>query len=365
VGKVAEKKRFLVTGGAGFIGSALVRNLLADGAGEVLCVDKLTYAGNLDSLRLVAGDGNYHFRREDICNGKAMADALSAFRPDCIFHLAAESHVDRSIDGPQAFIGTNIVGTGVLLGAARDYLDGIDAAAREAFRFVHVSTDEVYGSADGADRFTEISPYRPNSPYSASKAASDHLALAWHRTYGLPVIVTNASNNYGPYQFPEKLIPLTIINALEGKPLPIYGSGENIRDWLHVDDHVRALRTLAERGVPGERYNVGALAEKRNIEMVRTLCEMMDERFPERAPHADLIAFVEDRPAHDTRYALDPGRLNTELSWRAAIDIEQGLRATINWYCENRWWWQPIREGCYSGERQGLGRTRGGGGLAT
>lgn len=347
--------RVIVTGGAGFIGSALVRHLVLDKGYDVLNIDALTYAGNLSSLRLVEDQANYRFGHANICDAGAMAQAIGEFRPDRIMHLAAESHVDRSITGAADFIQTNVLGTFVLLEAARAYWNGLDAAARATFRFLHVSTDEVYGSLDHdpAALFTETTPYDPSSPYSASKAASDHLAKAWHRTYGLPVVVSNCSNNYGPYHFPEKLIPLTILNALQGRELPVYGKGENIRDWLYVEDHARALDLIIERGQPGETYNVGGRNERRNIDVVQRICDVLDDLVPAERPRRDLIRFVTDRPGHDARYAIDATRLETELGWRAREDFDSGVVKTIEWYLANAWWWQPLRDK-YDGERLGL-----------
>ena len=345
--------RVLVTGGAGFIGSALVRHLVLDKGYTVLTVDALTYAGNLASLKAVDDAPAHTFLHADIRDRAAMETAFADFRPDRVMHLAAESHVDRSITGAATFIETNIVGTFTLLDVARHYWAGLDEAARAAFRFLHVSTDEVYGSLGDEGLFREDTPYDPSSPYSASKAASDHLAKAWQRTYGLPVIVSNCSNNYGPYHFPEKLIPLTILNALAGKPLPVYGKGENVRDWLYVDDHARALDLIAERGEPGETYNVGGRNERRNIDVVRRICQVLDELVPAAAPREQLIAFVTDRPGHDARYAIDATRLEIELGWRAQEDFDSGIEKTVRWYLENAWWWQPLREG-YAGERLGL-----------
>ena len=344
--------RILVTGGAGFIGSALVRHLVGEGH-EVLTIDALTYAGNLASLKLVADHPNYRFLKADIRDAGAMAQALADFGPARIMHLAAESHVDRSITGAADFIQTNVVGTFVLLEAARGYWLTLAGAERAAFRFLHVSTDEVYGSLGAEGLFHETTPYDPSSPYSASKAASDHLAKAWHRTYGLPVVVSNCSNNYGPYHFPEKLIPLTILNALQGRELPVYGKGENIRDWLYVEDHARALDLIAARGQPGETYNVGGRNERRNIDVVHRICEVLDRLVPANRPRAELIAYVTDRPGHDARYAIDATRLETELGWRAQEDFESGIAKTVRWYLDNEWWWGPLRER-YDGERLGL-----------
>ena len=345
--------RVIVSGGAGFIGSALVRHLVLDKGYEVLNIDALTYAGNLASLRAVEGHAGYAFLKADIRDRAAMEAAVTGFRPDRIMHLAAESHVDRSITGAADFISTNVVGTFTLLEAARGYWDGLAGAAKDAFRFLHVSTDEVYGSLGADGLFEETTPYDPSSPYSASKAASDHLAKAWQRTYGLPVVVSNCSNNYGPFHFPEKLIPLTILNALEGKPLPVYGKGENVRDWLYVEDHARALDLIAERGRPGETYNVGGRNERRNIDVVRRICAVLDELVPGATPREQLITFVTDRPGHDARYAIDASKLETELGWRAAEDFESGIAKTVRWYLDNDWWWRPLRER-YAGERLGL-----------
>lgn len=345
--------RVIVTGGAGFIGSALVRHLVLEKGYEVLTVDALTYAGCEASLRAVEGKANHRFLKADIRDRAAMDAAVADFRPDRIMHLAAESHVDRSITGAADFIQTNVVGTFTLLEAARGYWSTLDPAARAAFRFLHVSTDEVYGSLGDEGLFTEITPYDPSSPYSASKAASDHLAKAWERTYGLPVIVSNCSNNYGPYHFPEKLIPLTILNALAGRPLPVYGKGENVRDWLYVDDHARALDLIAERGRPGETYNVGGRNERRNIDVVRRICAVLDTLVPADTPRESLIEFVTDRPGHDARYAIDATKLETELGWRARENFDSGIEKTVRWYLDNAWWWQPLRDR-YDGERLGL-----------
>ncbi len=348
--------RIIVTGGAGFIGSALVRYLVLDKGYDVLTVDALTYAGCEASLRAVEGKANHRFLKADICDRAAMDAAITGFRPDRIMHLAAESHVDRSITGAADFIQTNVVGTFTLLEAARAYWNRLDAAAKAAFRFLHVSTDEVYGSLGDEGLFTETTPYDPSSPYSASKAASDHLAKAWERTYGLPVVVSNCSNNYGPYHFPEKLIPLTILNALSGRPLPVYGKGENVRDWLYVDDHARALDLIAERGRVGETYNVGGRNERRNIDVVRRICAVLDEMVPGNAPREALIEHVTDRPGHDARYAIDATRLEQELGWRAQEDFDSGIEKTVRWYLDNEWWWRPLRDR-YDGERLGLSGT--------
>ncbi len=348
-------RRFLVTGGAGFIGSAVVRHLVEDTPHEVCVVDKLTYAGNLDNLACVAGSPRYAFEKADICDVQAVRRIVEGFRPDIVMHLAAESHVDRSIDGPAAFIETNVTGTFVLLQCARDHWQKLEPARKERFRFHHVSTDEVFGSLGPDGLFHEESPYRPNSPYSASKAASDHLVRAWHHTYGLPTVASNCSNNYGPYHFPEKLIPLVILNALEGKPLPVYGNGENIRDWLFVEDHARALVQIALEGRCGESYNVGGASERTNLEVVRAICRLMDELAPNPAigPHERLITYVTDRPGHDLRYAIDAGKITRELGWRPLETFETGLCKTVRWYLDNRAWWQRIRSGVYRGERLG------------
>jgi dTDP-glucose 4,6-dehydratase len=346
--------RILVTGGAGFIGSALVRHLVKKVGAEVLNVDKLTYAGNLASLKEIEGASNYRFLKADICDLPKMSEAMNGFQPDRIMHLAAESHVDRSISGAGDFVQTNVMGTFSLLEAARRYWNGLPADRKEAFRFLHVSTDEVYGSLGDEGLFEEATAYDPSSPYSASKAASDHLAIAWHRTYGLPVVVSNCSNNYGPYHFPEKLIPLIILNAMDGKPLPVYGQGVNIRDWLYVEDHARALDLIASRGRPGEKYNVGGRNERRNIDVVTRICGLMDEMRPQAKAHAELITFVTDRPGHDARYAIDATKLETELGWKAQEDFDSGIERTVRWYLENEWWWQPLRQRVYSGERLGV-----------
>jgi dTDP-glucose 4,6-dehydratase len=401
--------RVLVTGGAGFIGSAVCRYLVKDKGVRVLNVDKLTYAGNTESLKSIANSPLYRFEQADICDRDRIAALFMEFRPDAVMHLAAESHVDRSIDGPAAFIETNIVGTYTMLDCALAYWRSLQTSEdrsrmseeseltsdlrsptsenhpprAEDFRFHHISTDEVYGSLDSEGFFTETTPYDPRSPYSASKAASDHLVMAWHHTYGLPTIITNCSNNYGPYHFPEKLIPLTILNALDQKPLPVYGKGDNIRDWLYVEDHARALVLAVERGIPGETYNVGGRNERTNLEVVQTICDILDELRPltggvgkqrlrgrEDAPDLktenlkpetdrDLITFVADRPGHDRRYAIDAAKLETELGWKAQESFETGIRRTVQWYLDNEWWWKPLRAGRYAGER--LGRAQPGG----
>ena len=346
--------KVLVTGGAGFIGSAVVRHLVNDIGANVLVVDKLTYAGNLHSLREVSHSDLYGFRQYDICDRPAIDRALSEFGPDIIMHLAAESHVDRSISGAAAFVQTNIVGTFVMLEAALAYWRSLSPQSQKGFRFLHVSTDEVYGSLDDEGLFHEGTPYDPSSPYSASKASADHLALAWHRTYGLPVVVSNCSNNYGPYHFPEKLIPLIILNAIHGKDLPVYGAGTNIRDWLYVDDHARALNLIAAHGRVGEKYNVGGRNELRNIDIVTRICELLDIYAPAARPHAELIRHVPDRPGHDLRYAIDASKLEQELGWRAQETFETGIVKTVRWYLENEEWWRPLREQVYTGERLGL-----------
>lgn len=382
--------RVLVTGGAGFIGSAVCRYLVREKGVQVLNVDKLTYAGNTESLKEIEDSPLYRFEQADICDREKMAELFAVFKPDAVMHLAAESHVDRSIDGPAAFIETNIVGTYTMLEAAREYWTSLPKDVDEQrlssdlcplssdFRFHHISTDEVYGSLGETGFFKETTPYDPRSPYSASKASSDHLVMAWHHTYGLPVVITNCSNNYGPYHFPEKLIPLVILNALDQKPLPIYGKGDQIRDWLYVEDHARALVTAVEKGVPGETYNVGGRNERTNLEVVQTICDILDTLKPLKpsgetadAPNAssltpmassdeitsyrDLITFVTDRPGHDMRYAIDASKLENELGWTAQEDFDSGIRKTVQWYLDNEWWWLPIREKKYTGERLGVG----------
>jgi len=350
-------KRYLVTGGAGFIGSAVVRHLIRQTPHQVLVVDKLTYAGNRDNLEPVSNDPRLAFLQADIGDVAAMRQAFAEFRPDIVMHLAAESHVDRSIDGPAAFIETNIVGSFVLLQEALRHWRLLPPAEQAGFRFHQISTDEVFGSLGEDGLFSETSPYQPNSPYSASKAASDHLVRAWHHTYGLPVVLSNCSNNYGPYHFPEKLIPLMILNALEGKALPVYGSGAQIRDWLHVEDHARALALIAESGRIGESYNVGGCAERSNLEVVKAICALMDELAPDAAlgSRENLIRFVADRPGHDQRYAIDASKIERELGWRPQESFESGLRKTVAWYLGNREWWGRIRSGVYRGERLGAG----------
>lgn len=346
---------YLVTGGAGFIGSALVRQLIAETEHRVANVDKLTYAGNVESLGPAGHHPRYGFHHVDICDAAALRTVFDLERPDAVVHLAAESHVDRSIDGPGAFIQTNVVGTFTLLQETLRYWRSLDQADRAAFRLIHVSTDEVFGALGSDGLFTESTPYDPSSPYSASKAGSDHLARAWHRTYGLPVIVTNCSNNYGPYQFPEKLIPLMIAKAVAGQPLPVYGRGENVRDWLYVDDHARALRRVVEGGRPGETYNIGGGNERRNIDVVTDLCRTLDELKPSAdGPHERLISFVADRPGHDFRYAIDASKLRRELGWRPREDFSSGLRRTVEWYLANTEWMHRIATGAYRGERLGV-----------
>lgn len=344
----------IVTGGAGFIGSALCRHLVGRRGWRVTNVDKLTYAANLASLAPIAGAQGYRLVKADICDRAAMDAVFAETRPDAILHLAAESHVDRSITGSAAFVATNVIGTHTLLEAARGYWSGLDGDAKDRFRFLHVSTDEVYGSLAPGAFFTETTPYDPRSPYSASKAASDHLVSAWHETYGLPTLITNCSNNYGPYHFPEKLIPLVLLNALEGKPLPVYGDGRQERDWLFVDDHVHAITLVLEHGRPGETYIVGGRAPRANIEVVKRLCDLLDELRPIAKPRRSLITFVADRPGHDRRYAIDPAKIERELGWRAEETFESGLEKTVRWYLDNEAWWRPLRERVYSGQRLGL-----------
>ncbi|WP_061706577.1 dTDP-glucose 4,6-dehydratase [Pseudenterobacter timonensis] len=352
-------RRLLITGGAGFIGSAVVRHIIQHTPDAVVVVDKLTYAGNLASLAPVADDPRFAFERVDICDRESLARIFDAYQPDAVMHLAAESHVDRSIDGPAVFIETNIVGTYTLLEAARTYWSTLEAGKKAQFRFHHISTDEVYGDLHSADDFfTETTPYAPSSPYSASKASSDHLVRAWLRTYGLPTLVTNCSNNYGPYHFPEKLIPLMILNALAGKPLPVYGNGQQVRDWLYVEDHARALYLVATEGKPGETYNIGGHNERKNLEVVTTLCDLLEELVPAKPQgvnrYRDLITYVTDRPGHDLRYAIDASKIERELGWRPQESFESGIRKTVEWYLTHEAWWQQVLDGSYQGERLGL-----------
>ncbi|MEX0445166.1 dTDP-glucose 4,6-dehydratase [Xenorhabdus sp. SGI246] len=352
-------KRILITGGAGFIGSAVVRHIINHTEDSVVVVDSLTYAGNLESLAPVAGHPRYAFERVDICHRDALDHIFQQYQPDAVMHLAAESHVDRSIDGPAAFIETNIIGTYTLLEAARMFWQQLDQDKQAAFRFHHISTDEVYGDLHGDEGFfTETTPYAPSSPYSASKASSDHLVRAWRRTYGLPTVITNCSNNYGPYHFPEKLIPLMILNALAGKPLPVYGKGEQIRDWLYVEDHARALHLVVTRARPGETYNIGGHNERRNIDVVETICQLLEELRPEKpvgvAFYRELITYVTDRPGHDMRYAIDAAKIERELGWTPQETFESGIRKTVQWYLENEGWWRSVQDGSYAGERLGL-----------
>ena len=350
----------LVTGGAGFIGSAVVRRLVRESTATVVNVDKLTYAGNVESLADAMADPRHHFEQVDICDGDAVRRVFVEYDPTSVIHLAAETHVDRSIDGPRVFVDTNVLGTVTLLQEARLHWSKLSAARRSAFRFLHVSTDEVFGSLGATGFFTEETAYDPTSPYSASKAASDHLVRAWHRTYGLPCLLTNCSNNYGPFQFPEKLIPLMILNALSGQPLPVYGRGENVRDWLYVDDHADALLTVLERGRVGETYLVSGENERRNIDVVRAICDLLDEMCPDSAvvPRRSLIRFVADRPGHDLRYAIDASKIRRDLGWAPRETFESGLRKTVTWYLQNRGWWERVRSGVYRGERLGLGAAR-------
>ena len=348
--------RIFVTGGAGFIGSALVRHLIENTSHQVLNFDKLTYAGTLSTVERVATSNRYHFVQGDVCDAEAVRSAIADFRPDIITHLAAESHVDRSIDGPGAFVQTNLVGTFVMLSEARSHWQGLDEGVKQAFRFHHISTDEVYGSLGDEGLFTEDTPYDPRSPYSASKAGSDHLVSAWGHTYGLPVLITNCSNNYGPYHFPEKLIPLMIVKALAGEPLPVYGKGDQVRDWLYVEDHVRALQAVFERGEIGRTYNVGGHNEKQNIEVVKTVCAILDRLRPrtDGRSYAEQITSVVDRPGHDKRYAIDASRINDELGWRPQETFESGIEKTVAWYLANEDWWRPIVAERKADQRRGL-----------
>ncbi|MEI7219167.1 dTDP-glucose 4,6-dehydratase [Pectobacterium carotovorum] len=352
-------KRILITGGAGFIGSALVRYILTETQDSVVVVDKLTYAGNLSSLAPVADSSRFAFEQVDICERAELDRVFTAYQPALVMHLAAESHVDRSIDGPAAFIETNIVGTYTMLEAARHYWQNLADADKRAFRFHHISTDEVFGDLHGTDDlFTETTPYAPSSPYSASKASSDHLVRAWLRTYGFPTVITNCSNNYGPYHFPEKLIPLVILNAVAGKPLPVYGDGAQIRDWLFVEDHARALYKVVTEGEIGETYNIGGHNERKNIEVVQTICALLEELAPNKpagvAHYRDLITYVKDRPGHDMRYAIDAGKIERELGWCPEETFETGMRKTVSWYLNNEKWWRSVQDGSYTGERLGL-----------
>lgn len=350
--------RILITGGAGFIGSALIRHLIRQTDHEVLNLDKLTYAGNLESLETVADSPRYRFVQADIADSEQVAATLTEFQPDAVMHLAAESHVDRSIDGPAAFIQTNIVGTYSLLESVRSYWLGLDAERQAAFRFHHISTDEVYGDLHGVDDlFSETTPYAPSSPYSASKAASDHLVRAWLRTYGLPVLITNCSNNYGPYHFPEKLIPLMILNALDGKPLPVYGNGQQVRDWLYVEDHARALLKVVSEGQVGETYNIGGHNEQKNLDVVHAICALLEELAPQKpagiARYEELITYVQDRPGHDLRYAIDASKIERELGWVPEETFASGLRKTVQWYLDNLDWCRRVQDGSYQGQRLG------------
>lgn len=353
---MVSARTILLTGGAGFIGSAVVRYLIQETEHTVINVDKLTYAGNLESLQGVSESSRYHFEQVDICDAVEMGRVFSTYQPDIVMHLAAESHVDRSIDGPAEFIQTNVVGTFTLLEAARAYWNDLLEERKNSFRFHHISTDEVYGDLHGVNElFTEETAYDPSSPYSASKASSDHLVRAWHRTYGLPVVVTNCSNNYGPYHFPEKLIPLMILNALEGKPLPVYGDGSQIRDWLYVEDHAQALVLVATQGRVGETYNIGGHNEKKNLEVVHSICALLDEMRPKRSSYVEQVSFVKDRPGHDLRYAIDANKIAQDLGWMPQETFETGMRKTVQWYLDNQVWCQHVQDGSYQGERLGVG----------
>ncbi|MBR6075753.1 MAG: dTDP-glucose 4,6-dehydratase [Victivallales bacterium] len=347
-------KKVIVTGGAGFIGSALIRHLVGNQLAEVVNLDKLTYAGNLESLQSVEKSPLYHFEQADICDPAAVKRLFDDFQPDTIMHLAAESHVDRSIDDPLCFVKTNVLGTANLLQCALEYWRPLPDERKAAFRFQHISTDEVYGSLGATGFFKETTPYDPKSPYSASKASSDHLVRAWGHTFNLPVLISNCSNNYGPFHFPEKLIPLVILNALDGKQLPIYGKGENVRDWLYVEDHAKALWLINEKGVPGETYNIGGHNERTNLEVVNTICDILDDLRPkQQGKYSDQIVFVTDRPGHDLRYAIDSDKLQKDLGWRPEENFDTGIRKTVQWYLDNAWWWKPIREKKYAGQRLG------------
>ncbi|EKH6432570.1 TPA: dTDP-glucose 4,6-dehydratase [Klebsiella oxytoca] len=353
--------KILVTGGAGFIGSAVVRHIINDTTDEVVVVDCLTYAGNLESLAMIATSDRFSFEKVNICDANELNRVFNEHKPNLVMHLAAESHVDRSIDGPAAFIETNIIGTYTLLEAARTYWNKLENSLKEKFRFHHISTDEVYGDLHGTDDlFTEKTPYSPSSPYSASKASSDHLVRAWLRTFGLPTIVTNCSNNYGPYHFPEKLIPLIILNALEGKALPVYGDGGQVRDWLYVEDHARALYKVVTQGVIGETYNIGGHNERKNIDVVMTICHLLEELVPAKPKglknYSDLITYVTDRPGHDMRYAIDAGKIFNELGWKPQETFESGIRKTVEWYLANEAWWSHVKDGTYTDKRLGLSR---------
>ena len=347
-------KKVIVTGGAGFIGSALIRHLVGNQLAEVVNLDKLTYAGNLESLQSVEKSPLYHFEQADICDPAAVKRLFDDFQPDTIMHLAAESHVDRSIDDPLCFVKTNVLGTANLLQCALEYWRPLPDERKAAFRFQYISTDEVYGSLGATGFFKETTPYDPKSPYSASKASSDHLVRAWGHTFNLPVLISNCSNNYGPFHFPEKLIPLVILNALDGKQLPIYGQGENVRDWLYVEDHAKALWLINEKGVPGETYNIGGHNERTNLEVVNTICDILDDLRPkQQGKYSDQIVFVTDRPGHDLRYAIDSDKLQKDLGWRPEENFDTGIRKTVQWYLDNAWWWKPIREKKYAGQRLG------------
>ena len=347
-------KKVIVTGGAGFIGSALIRHLVGNQLAEVVNLDKLTYAGNLESLQSVEKSPLYHFEQADICDPAAVKRLFDDFQPDTIMHRAAESHVDRSIDDPLCFVKTNVLGTANLLQCALEYWRPLPDERKAAFRFQHISTDEVYGSLGATGFFKETTPYDPKSPYSASKASSDHLVRAWGHTFNLPVLISNCSNNYGPFHFPEKLIPLVILNALDGKQLPIYGKGENVRDWLYVEDHAKALWLINEKGVPGETYNIGGHNERTNLEVVNTICDILDDLRPkQQGKYSDQIVFVTDRPGHDLRYAIDSDKLQKDLGWRPEENFDTGIRKTVQWYLDNAWWWKPIREKKYAGQRLG------------